>query len=418
LHAGPQVGVLPKETAKGKHSYRIGRIPKNLWPVGDRLEQRFGKLGKEYKLVVFDKRYLVEDPTLEWITPGHPLFEVVREEQLAAAAPDLERGAVFYDAQRSEPARLDVYSAAIRDGLGNVLHRRLFAVETTMAGELEVRQPTLFLDLVPAPPGAEPGIDDRLPGPELIEQALVEKALQPFLDEVQQARLKEIDTISNHMEISLNELIHRQNLRMAELLSGDQSRENNPLLAANLKQVEDKLDELNNRLERRRGEIERERFCTIADIQHHGRAWVMPHPERTTPTVAAMVKDDEIERLAIQAVIAHEEARGWRVTSVEKENRGFDLVSRRPHPEDPETSIEVRFIEVKGRSALGEVALTTNEYKTAERLKDDYWLYVVFNCAATPDIRVVHNPARLNWEALVKIEHYHVGPNVILEASE
>ncbi len=49
-------------------------------------------------------------------------------------------------------------------------------------------------------------------------------------------------------------------------------------------------------------------------------------------------------------MIAHEEARGWRVTSVEAENRGFDLISRRPHPEDPETSIEVRFIEVKGQS--------------------------------------------------------------------
>ena len=417
LHAGPQVGVLPKETAKGKHSYRIGRIPKNLWPVGDRLEPRFGKLGKEYKLVTFDKCHLTEDPTLEWITPGHPLFEVVRDEQLAASAPHMERGAVLYDVQRSEPARLDVYSATIRDGLGNVLHRRLFVVETSMAGDLEIRQPTMFLDLVPAPAGAEPGVDDGLPGPETIEQALVERALQPFLEEVQQTRLKEIDTISNHMEISLRELIHRQNLRMAELQSGDQSRENNPLLAANIKQVEDKLDELNSRLERRRTEIERERFCTIADIQHHGRAWAMPHPERATPNIAAMVKDDEIERLAIQAVVAHEEARGWSVVSVEKENRGFDLVSRRPHPEDPETSIEVRFIEVKGRSALGEVALTTNEYKTAERLKTDYWLYVVFNCASKPDIRVVQDPARLDWAPLVKIEHYHVGPQVILEAS-
>ena len=41
------------------------------------------------------------------------------------------------------------------------------------------------------------------------------------------------------------------------------------------------------------------------------------------------------------------------------------VVSRRPHPEDPQTAIEVRFIEVKRRAAVGEVALTTNEYKTA-----------------------------------------------------
>mgnify|MGYP001233027515 CR=1 FL=1 len=42
------------------------------------------------------------------------------------------------------------------------------------------------------------------------------------------------------------------------------------------------------------------------------------------------------------------------------------------HPEYPNTAIEVRFIEAKGRSQVGEVALTSNEYKTAERLKKDY----------------------------------------------
>jgi hypothetical protein len=286
-----------------------------------------------------------------------------------------------------------------------------------MDGALAVRQPTLFLDVVPAPAGTEPGMDDGLPGGDIVEQSLIEKALEPFLEEIQQTRLKEIDTISTHMEISLNELIHRQNLRMAELLSGDKSREANPLLAANVKQVEDKIDELNNRLETRRKEIERERFCTIADIQHHGRAWVLPHPERAAPKFAAMVRDDEIERIAIQAVIAHEESRGWRVTSVEAENRGFDLISRRPHPEDPETAIEVRFIEVKGRAGIGEVALTTNEFKTAERLKKDFWLYVVFNCGSTPQIRIVQDPARLGWEPLVIIEHYHVAANAIIEAS-
>jgi hypothetical protein len=416
LLAGPMLGVHPKEIAKGKHCYRVGRVPKNLWALGDLLEPRFGKLGKEYKQIVFDKWYLSEDPTVDWVTPGHPLFEVVREDLLQSVQPDLERGSVFYDVQRMAPARLDVYSAAIRDGLGNVLHRRLFVVETSMDGALAVRQPTLFLDMVPAPAGTEAGADDGLPGGDVVEQALIEKALEPFLEEIQQTRLKEIDTISAHMEISLNELIHRQNLRMAELLSGNQSREANPLLAANVKQVEDKLDELNNRLEKRQREIERERFCTISDIQHHGRGWVLPHPERAAPQIAAMVKDDEIEKIAIQCVMAHEEARGWRVTSVESENRGFDLISRRSHPEDPETAVEVRFIEVKGRSGIGGVALTTNEFKTAERLKTDYWLYVVFNCAGEPDVRKIQNPARLDWQALVKIEHYSTQASTILEA--
>jgi hypothetical protein len=76
----------------------------------------------------------------------------------------------------------------------------------------------------------------------------------------------------------------------------------------------------------------------------------------------------------------------------------------------------VRFIEVKGRAVVGEVALTTNEYKTAERLKKDYFLYVVFNCASAPEIHAIQDPARLDWQPLVKIEHYHVTAEQILNA--
>ena len=171
-------------------------------------------------------------------------------------------------------------------------------------------------------------------------------------------------------------------------------------------------------LERRREELKQEQHCTIADIRHHGRAWVLPHPERNSPGIAPMVRDDEIEQIAIQAVTAYEEARGWRVESVEKDNRGFDLISRRPHPEDPQTAIEVRFIEVKGRAAVGEIALSANEYKTAERLKKDYWLYAAFNCGSKPEIHMVQDPVRLGWEPIVKIEHYHVGAEKILQGGK
>lgn len=62
--------------------------------------------------------------------------------------------------------------------------------------------------------------------------------------------------------------------------------------------------------------------------------------------------------------------------------------------------------------------MTSNEYKTAERLKDDYWLYVVFNCAANPEVHPIQNPAQLGWQPIVKIEHYHVAAKVILEANK
>ena len=129
-----------------------------------------------------------------------------------------------------------------------------------------------------------------------------------------------------------------------------------------------------------------------------------------------MVRDDEIERIAVEFATRHEEARGWQVESVETENRGFDLISRRPHPEDPKTFIEVRFIEVKGRAGVGEIALTANEYKTAGRLKGDYWLYAVFNCGTKPELHAIQDPARLGWVPVVQVEHYHIDPGKILAA--
>ncbi len=121
-----------------------------------------------------------------------------------------------------------------------------------------------------------------------------------------------------------------------------------------------------------------------------------------------------IERIAVQAAIAFEEARGCRVESVESDTRGFDLISRRAVIVNEREAIESRSIEVKGRAAVGEIALTANEYKTAQRLGEDYWLYVVFNCASQPKVTLIQNPARFDWEPLSKIDCYRIGAETIL----
>jgi hypothetical protein len=268
------------------------------------------------------------------------------------------------------------------------------------------------LDLALAPKGTSAPPGDSLPDRNVTEHFLIEYALNPFLAEVTEQRTRETKTISRHLEISLNELIHRQNMRLAELLDMQQRGDTSQPLAANIKQTEDKLDELNARLERRRAELQQERECMIGDIQHIGRAWVLPHPDRASPQIAPMVSDPEIERIAVQFVIAHEEARGRKVESVEQDNRGFDLISRKPHPEDPKTAIEVRFIEVKGRAHTGEIVLTSNEYNTAKRLRKDYWLYVVFHCGTpTPSLNILHDPSTLDWQPIVKVEHYRLNVN-------
>jgi superfamily II DNA or RNA helicase len=411
------VRTLPAGRGVNGHKYRLGRVPRNLWSIGERLEPRFGKLGREYSNIIFDKEILKQDATLEWVTPGHPLFEVVRENAWEQVQDHLRRGSIFYDLQSGSPYRLDVFSASIRDGRGRVLNTRLFVVHTATDGTLAIKQPTILLDLIAPALVSTPNLpsDGGLPGRSEIETFLLHQALQPMLDEITKERTREVSIISKHIDISLGEIINRENLILADLISRKEAGSTESGLDGRIKISEDKLLELDHRIETRRRELQQERQCSIRDIQHIGRAWVLPHPERQSPGIAPMVSDPEIERIAVQVAIAHEESEGRTVESVEADNRGFDLISRRPHPEDPKTAIDVRFIEVKGRARSGEIALTSNEYKTAQRLGRDYYLYVVLQCTnPQPSLNILQDPSKLDWQPIVKVEHYRLKNSALI----
>lgn len=417
MKGAPHVGLKLKETQSGSKMYRVGKVPRLLLPYGEMLEKDYGTLGREYKEITFDKEVLKSYPNVEWATPGHPLFESVRSFAIDEGKESLEAGAVFYDLHRGSPTMLDVFSASVLDGLGKTVHKRLFVIENGENGKPVIRQPTVFLDLIPAPADTEvPDID--LPTHEESEGVLYALVLTDFLNEVAEERERQVATIAKHLTLSLNELIMRENLRLMDLTDRQAQGDPDPLLPANIKSSEIRLDDLNHRLNTRLDELQKERSLTLGDIVHCGRAWVLPHPDRDRPEYLGMRRDDEVERTAVDAVIRYEEGRGYVVESVELENRGFDLISRRFDTENPDVSTDVRFIEVKGRASIGDVFLTENEYRTATRLKNDYWLYVVYNCASTSEVRLIRDPVRLGWKPVVKVEHYQVGKDTIIMASK
>ena len=94
--------------------------------------------------------------------------------------------------------------------------------------------------------------------------------------------------------------------------------------------------------------------------------------------------------------------------SVEDQRRGFDLISRKPvdrGANGKRRSInegDRRFIEVKGRAHHGPISLSANEYSTARRLGGSYWLYVVFNCASSPEVLAIQDPARPELESFIQ----------------
>jgi hypothetical protein len=68
------------------------------------------------------------------------------------------------------------------------------------------------------------------------------------------------------------------------------------------------------------------------------------------------------------------------------DNPGFDILSRR-------LGGARLGIEVKGRAGIGDIEISANEWAKACNLRDDYWLYVVFDCASShPRLVRVQDP--------------------------
>lgn len=419
IEAAPECGIKPKDVTKERKVYRLGKIPQSIVATGDASETRFGRIGRQYERVIFDKELLKTEATAEWVTPGHALFEAVRQHTLDVADEDLRCGAVFYSLRHKEPTLVDVFAASVKDGRANTLQRRLFCIATSQSGTMTAHEPTMFLDVSAAPEGSMgPSVDTQIPSRESVTTFLYQHCLEEWGKKAAAERVAEIGRVRKHVEISLNTLINRQQVLVGNLMARRDEDPTTQGIDGQISAQENHLDALNARLEKRLNELNLEEQTMVADIQPVARAWIMPHPERDTPEIQPMVRDDEIEKIAVRIATEHEEARGWIVESVEADNRGFDLISRLPHPEDPKTSIAHRFIEVKGRSGVGSIALSDNEYRTANRLREDYWLYAVFNCASAPKLEIVQNPAVLGWTPITKVEHYQVGADAIRGASQ
>ena len=99
-----------------------------------------------------------------------------------------------------------------------------------------------------------------------------------------------------------------------------------------------------------------------------------------------MENDPEVEAVAVEEARKYEAAQGRKAVSVEEENCGWDLTSLKGGE-------VARYIEVKGRAGVGDVALTPNEWIKAQRFGDQYWLYIVTDCRTEPKLHRIRNPA-------------------------
>ena len=382
------------------HTFDAGRTPPAL-------RQRApdpGTIASNYGRISTDQD-TAQKHHLNWVMPGHPLFEALRRHSLAQARLPFASGACFHSLQRQEPARLDFYRAQVVDGTGQTIHERLFVVELAEGAEPRLVAPELLGNLTPAaPPAALPAVA------ELPEAAgwLHEQALRPFLEAARAERVAEVQRISDHVELSLTELMARADAEVGH--ASEAKEQGSPGAEGRLTQAENRHDELRSRRQRRRDELQRQQSVTLQGVERMTTALALPHPEREAPEIGHLRPSAATEMTAMRVAMEYETARGCQVYDVHEQNLGYDVTSL------DLKSGELRLIEVKGlAAATGDILLTPNERRVAEDRRDCYWLYVVTNCAAEPQLHPRKDPAQFPWHEESKVQHYRLNVNAMTQ---
>jgi hypothetical protein len=406
--AADQISLSLKPTTTLPHTFEGIKTPAILKRYGEEPSWKLPALAVKYPRLSTD-RETAEKNNLEWVTPGHPLFEALRRHALASARESFAKGACFYSLQHGAPARLDFYRARVVDGLGLAIHERLYAVELSETGEPRLREPGMLGDLVPAKPPSQ------LPPVASLPEAtgwLNTGVLPGFVQEVRTERLAEVARVADHVELSLTELLQKADDEIgrgaAEVEQGVQGAE------GRLAMAEERHAKLLQRRDQRRQELERQRALSLQAVERITSVLVMPHPEREAPEVQRLRANLETETAAMEVVIAHERTQGRQVEDVHEKNLGYDVTSL-----DTQSG-ELRLIEVKGLGAAsGRVLLTPNERRVAEDRRDCYWLYVVTNCGSEPQLQPpFKDPARFGWHEVRKVEHYWLEVNAMTQPTE
>jgi len=382
----------------------IEKVPSSVRGVADRedFKRIHGTVLREYRKATFDKDQAFKHPDVEFISFGHPLFEALltyMEENFSA---ELRKGSVFVDPDGRLNGYILFYVGEVRDGGGSIAGRRLFSVY--VEGDKAVNiPPSVIWDLSLGPSEREKVNIERLDGTARVK---VLDDLQKYREELLKERKRQAEIKKNYGMRSLSSLTMELRAEVARLKRRKDKGENVDLALRNKEAQLQMYIQAQNEL---REQIKRETNLTITNPRFVGIIRVVP------PKIVeeAMQSDEEIERIGMDIVMAYERNEGRIPEDVSAENMGFDIRSRNEKGE------VVRYIEVKARAGVGKVALTQNEWFKALRFGEDYYLYVVYNAASTPELHIIRDPARnVTPEKIVESVRFVVDPKSILSAGE
>jgi SNF2 family DNA or RNA helicase len=373
LEAFGRLGGQIHERERGR--YEVTNVP---GPVRDRdrLIGTGAPVLSRYERITFDRQLVQPAPQAEFVCPGHPLLDATLDLTLERHGDLLKKGALFVD--EDDPGNdlrvLWALEHGVQDGRVDrqgrqlVISQRLQFIEMSAGGETRDAGPAPHLDYRPAEPGEREALGHQLDAAWLRDDVenhilgfAIEHLVPAHVQEVRERQLPLIDKIEQQVTERLRQEINHWDRRAQDLKAQEQAGKQTRLSSGN---AQARADQLADRLQRRRAELSLQRNISAQPPLVRGGAIVAPigllrrlRGETLSPGAEADAADrQEIERRAMEAVMAAERALGFEPRDVSAAKCGYDIESRVP------SSGRLRMIEVKGRSrGAATVTVTRNE---------------------------------------------------------
>lgn len=313
-----------------------------------------------------------------FLCPGHPWLDATLDLILERHRELLKRGAVLVDdLDDGEQVRVLFYlEHAVQDGRQGrnqeqqVISQRLLQfVEYREDGKLSDAEPAPYLDYRPIRTEEREAVAPWLEADWLsadIENPVIGHAIQTVVPghvaELRARKLPYVDKVEQEVTARLKKEINFWDRRAEDLKAQERAGKPTRLSSAN---AAARADELADRLQRRLAELNQERQISALPPVVRGGAIVVPGglirqllvSAEPVETPADALTREEVERLAMQAVLAAERTLGRAPRDVSaQKGLGYGIESK-----DSQTGA-LFFIEVKGRwIGKSDVTLTKNE---------------------------------------------------------
>ncbi|BAF60622.1 hypothetical DNA/RNA helicases [Pelotomaculum thermopropionicum SI] len=375
--------------------WRVSSVPFEVRHQPYEFKIKYGEVHREYLKVAFDKESSF-NAQAEFVTMGHPLMEAVLETVFKKYQQDAARGAVFTDPDGRKNGLLWFLTGEIKDGRGEVAGRRLLCIYQAVDGRFSSVNPSLLWDLKPQKDNAEPETAALPVSKEDVITFALNHQLLPYREELLQQRQRDAALKEKYGLRSIESLILESEAKLADYETRKIKGENIPEVT--IIQEGRKREDLERKKIRLQDEIRAQTSLYPSEPDVLAVIRILPG----VPLLEGMASDESIEQVGMELAIRYEREQGREPEDVSDQALGYDIRS-------VDAAGNCRYIEVKARAKSGAVALTPNEWLMANRLEDEYWLYVVEQAASAPVLYTLQNPAaHLKPEEVVEIVRYIV----------